>query len=235
MNRFMVFRAARIAAALGVWVWCGCGGGGHELQPDLAPDTMFVLPGTFSELTTVEDLRARFGDANVRVDSAAASDYWSPQVILFPEDPIHRAYVGFHDQETLSILASISVRDRDSRWRGKGGVHIGMSLSDLRRVNGKPFYYSGFDSLGRAWAHDQWSPALDDDDGQLGALDVGENDHMYFGVELGLRDPIASVPPDAYPHDEASISSDDPLFPRLGALVEVTEINSTTSLDDEWQ
>ncbi|HEY0660833.1 MAG TPA: hypothetical protein VGD21_05900, partial [Lysobacter sp.] len=154
-------------------------------------------------------------------------------VVLFPEDPTRRAFVGFHDAENLSDLQSISVRDAGSRWRGKRGVHVGMSFAELRKVNGKPFWFSGFDSEHRGWVRDQWSPALDDDDATLGALDVEEDDHMYFGVDLGLRGEAKDIPANAYPSDD-SISSDDPRYPRLGEIVEVTAISATTSLDDEW-
>lgn len=203
---------------------------------DQAPDNLaFILPGDFSEQTSVADLETRFGKANVTiVDRPDDRGGRTRSVILFPGDPTRRAYVDFHDDGSLDGLAGISVRDAGSRWRGKHGVHMGMSFADLRRANGKPFGFTGFDSERRGWAHDQWSPALDEDVVQLGALDVDEGDHMYFGVELGLRGDVADVPADALPADE-TISSDDPRYPRLGELVVVTAFSATTSLDDEWQ
>ncbi len=198
-------------------------------EPD---DGAFVLPGTFSEQTTVADLETRFGKANVRVVEAADND-GARGVVLFADDPRRRAYVVFHDAATLKGVQRIAVRDAGSRWRGKGGVHIGMSFAALRERNGKPFYFNGFDEARRGTAHDQWSPSLDADDGTLGKLDVAEGDQMYFGVELGLRNGGEGIPEDAYPHDE-TIGSDDPRYPRLGELVEVTGLEATTSLDDEW-
>jgi hypothetical protein len=133
----------------------------------------------------------------------------------------------------MTGVASIMVRDAGSLWRGKHGVHVGMSLADLRKANGKPFYFSGFDDEHRGWIRDQWSPALDDD-ATLGALDVGENEHMYFGVDLGVRGGGKEIPATAYPQED-STSSDDPRYPRLGEIVEVTAISAYTSLDDEWE
>jgi len=156
------------------------------------------------------------------------------RVELFPDDPLRRAYVAFHSQQASGGVASISVRDAGSLWRGKRGVSVGMSFADLRKLNGKPFWFSGFDDERRGWVRDQWSPALDGDAGLLGALDVEENDHMYFEVELGLRGQADDVSAGAYPTDD-SISSDDPRYPRLGEFVEVTAISATTSLDDEWE
>ena len=82
------------------------------------------------------------------------------------------------------------------------------------------YFYSGL----RTAAH------VDDKDDQLGAFDVAADEHMSFGVDLHLR---GEPPADAYPHDEASDSSDDPLYPRLGELAYVSGFEATTSLDDE--
>lgn len=194
-----------------------------------ANDAAFVLPGDFSQGTSLADLEARFGKANVRIASAPGEIYHG--VVLFPDDPSRRAYVEFYDDAPLGGLHAIWVRDRDSKWRGKHGVRVGMPLAELRKTNGKPFYFNGFDEQRRAWVHDAWSPALDGDDGSLGTLDVDEGEHMYFEVELGLRD---GTPASDAPVDEASISSDDPMYPRLGEVAEVTAFGATTSLDDEW-
>lgn len=203
-----------------------CSGG----TPD---DALFVLPGNFSEDTTVADLEARFGKENVTIGDVPNSYQDPPRgVILFPNDPTRRAYVAFWEDEPLSHLASIQVVDAGSRWRGKHGVRVGMSLAELRKVNGKPFNFVGFTDKPGGVVHDAWSPALDDDDGTLGALDVAEGERLYFEVTLGLRDP--KTPRDAYPQEEGQSSSDDPRFPRLGELFEVTGFGASSSLDDEW-
>ena len=200
---------------------------------DVAPnDDAFVLPGDYAQSTSLADLQARFGAANVQVTHEPGEAGVYHGVVLFPDDPTRRATVEFYEDAPLSGLHAIRVSDRASKWRGKHGVRVGMPLAELRRVNGKPFYFSGFDAQGRAWAHDAWSPALDDDDGSLGKLDVDEGEHMYFEVELGLRD---GTPATDVPADEASVSSDDPRYPRLGEVAEVTAIGASTSLDDEWE
>lgn len=198
-------------------------------------DSAYILPGDYSQGTTVAEFQSRFGKDNVRIGPLSDAADAPRGLVLFPDDPSRRAYVAFHDEDALGDVASIVVRDRGSRWRGKQGVHVGMSFADLRQANRKPFHFSGFDDALQAVAHDAWSPALDDDDNALGALDVAESEHMYFGVGLGPRAGAQPVPADAFPHDEVSVSSDDPRFPRLGELFEVTEIRVSTSLDDEWE
>lgn len=194
-----------------------------------ASDAFLVLPGDYAEHTTLADLEARFGKSNIRVGPAP-----DRSVVLFPDDPTRRAYVRFYDEETLLHMAGIQVNDAGSRWRGKKGVQIGMSFSQLRQINGKPFYYGGLDQQKRAWVHDSWSPALDDNDSTLGKLDVEEGDRLYFEVQFGLRTDAAAYSSKDYPADEASISSDDPRYPRLGELLIITGISANSSLDDEW-
>jgi hypothetical protein len=229
----------RLALLVSLIFLCACQPGKSSAPAPTPPpsDAVLVLPGAFSQRTTLSDLEARFGKSNlkiVEIPASADTGSSSRSVVLFPADPSRRAYVNFHDAERLIGLASISVRDTGSRWRGKHGVRVGMSLADLQRLNGKPFGFAGFDSQQRAWAHDQWSPARDGDDGRLGALDVAEGEHMYFGVELGLRGNVQNLPAGTYPVDD-SVSSDDLRYPRLGELVEVTAITASTSLDDEWE
>lgn len=192
-------------------------------------DAFLLLPGDYAQYTSVEDLEARFGVANVRKEGGE-----EPRVVLFPEDPTRRAYVTFHDPATFDQLARIVVTDSNSRWRGKHGVHIGMSLAKVRELNGKPIIYTGFDSQKHGIIHDGWSPALEDDEKQpLGNFEVAEGDHLYFDLELGLADPSGTTSPSDLPVDER-LSTDDPRFPKVGELVMVTAIASSSSLDDEW-
>jgi hypothetical protein len=197
-------------------------------------DPSLVLPGSFAEATTVADLEKLFGKSNIKVTEVRETDGKDHRsLVLFPDDPTRRAYVSFHDDQAMTGLANILVNDPGSLWRGKHGVHVGMSFADLRKANGKPFMFSGFDNEHRGWVRDEWSPALDDDD-TLGALDVEEDEHMYFGVDLGVRGGGKDLPAGTYPKED-STSSDDPKYPRLGEIVEVTAISAYTSLDDEWE
>ena len=198
-------------------------------------DASLVLPGSFAQATTVADFEKVFGKSNARITEARDADgKVHRSLVLFPDDPTRRAYVSFYDDETLEGVANILVDDAGSLWRGKKGVRVGMSFADLRKANGKPFYFSGFDDQHRGWVRDQWSASIDDDDNTLGAMDVEENDHMYFGVDLGLRGAGKDIPAAAYPKDDLT-SSDDPRYPRLGEIAEVTAISAYSSLDDEWE
>jgi len=189
------------------------------------------LPGTFSQGTSLAHLEARFGTDNLRKVKPAA-DAYNCEVILFPDDPTRRAHAFFYDCEKLDQLRSIEIRDRESRWRGKGGVHVGMLFAELRERNGKAFGFTGFDQDGIGTAHDQWSPAIGDD-ATLGKLDVEEGERMYFDVTLGLRADAPASDKAALPRD-SYFPSDDPRIPPLALLLEVVGFGASTSLDDEW-
>ena len=195
----------------------------------LAPssDAFLVLPGDYSQRTTVADLEARFGKSNVRKETEP-----NPRIVLYPDDPARRAYVTFFEDD-FKELARISVSDPGSLWRGKHGTHIGMSFAKLRELNGKPFYFF-FDDQKRGSVHDSWSPSLSDEDSTLGAFDVTEGDHMYFNIELGFADPAGSGQSGSLPVDE-QVSSDDPRLQHLGKQIIVTGLGASNSLDDEWE
>ena len=195
-------------------------------------DALFVLPGPFSEQTTLADLQAYFGRANVRIVEPG-DNAGERRVVLFEADPSRRAFVEFHDAAKLAGVRSIAVRDAASRWRGKQGVHVGMSFAELRERNGKPFGFSGFDQDGTGTAHDQWSPAIGDD-ATLGKLDVEEGERMYFDVRLGLRAGAPATDKAKLPRD-SYFPSDDPRIPPLAPLLEVVGFGASTSLDDEWE
>lgn len=200
-----------------------------ETQVALPSDAFLVLPGDYAESTTLAELEERFGKENVRREMEP-----EPRVVLFPDDPTRRAFVTFYEEETFEHFAGISVNDTGSRWRGKEGVHVGMTFAKVRELNGKPFSYFGFDENNHARAHDGWSPALDDDGGSLGKFDVSERERLYFDVDFGVPDRLVPGDAPALPVDEY-LSSDDPRFPNLGEVIVVTGMGASSSLDDEWQ
>ena len=198
-------------------------------QAAAAADAFLRLPGDYAEHTTVADLERRFGKANVRRETVP-----EPRLVLFPDDPSRRAYVTFHQADTFEQLAGIAVTDAGSRWRGKRGVRLGMTLAELQALNRKPFVLFVHDRAQHSRVHDGWSPALDNDDGALGALDVEEGERLYFDVRLGPADPAAVQAIPGLPADE-QVSSEDPRYRELREVLVVTGIGASSSLDDEWQ
>jgi hypothetical protein len=205
---------------------CGHSAPPAEAPPTAAGESQLVLPGTFSEQTTLADLQSRFGAENVRVEEVSdGPDSTSVVALLYPDDPTRRATVRFWDGETMQHLASVTVTDPESTWRGKLGIRIGTTFAELRALNGTEFFYSGFADDGSGSLRDGWN---------AGALDVAEEDSLYFGVELSLRPPSGVELGTVAPNGELSLSSDDPRFPRVGELAVVRALTAWSSLDDEW-
>lgn len=214
--RCVILALAAIALA------CQYGGPSAPGGADVV-DPAFLLPGPFSEETTVADLEARFGASHVQRGTEPDGAGGTAQLLhLFPDDPTRRATVRFHGGDLSGRLASITVTEPASRWRGKHGVRVGTSFAELRQKNGRAFYFMGFDADGDGSVRDAWD---------VGALDVAEGERLYFGVGLRLRVPGAGV---ARPGEYEQVSSDDPAYVHLGALVEVSAILAWSSLDDEW-
>lgn len=180
----------------------------------------FVLPGAFSEQTTVDDLRVLYGESNVALTELP--DGGGPGVVLFPNDPTRRATVRFWESEPpLHHLASVTVTDPESRWVGKLGVRIGTSLAELRRRNAAEFWFVGFDAERTATVRDMWN---------AGGLDFSAGESLYFGVDLRVRE---GVPAAAHPSGGDHVSSDDPRYPKLGESAFVSSMSAWSSLDDE--
>lgn len=196
-------------------------------ETTLASDAFLVLPGDYSEGTTVADFEARFGKANVRKETAP-----EPRLVLFPDDPTRRAYVTFHKREAFEQVAGILVTDTGSRWRGKHGVQIGMTMAKVQELNGKPFNFWVDDEPQHGRAHEGWSVPHDGNDA-LGAFDVAEGDHLYFDIHLGPSDPTAVKAIPGLPKEEP-VSSADPRYRDLQEAIVVTGIAASSSLDDEW-
>lgn len=64
--------------------------------------------------------------------------------VLFPTDPIKRAYVLWIDPETRLLPESISFRDKNTVWKTDRGITIGTDLKFIEKTNGKPFELAGF-------------------------------------------------------------------------------------------
>lgn len=186
-------------------------------------ESSLLLPGRLRRDTTIADLQAIYGSANVRIGDVPGPEGSTEQgAILFPDDPARRAYVYFHDDMQPKRLASVRVFDPESQWQLERGVRIGMPFDALRRLNGKPFRFGGLD-----W--DYGGYVSDWNDGTLAERD---GDPMLIGVRLGARDP-GHAPVDAYPIGEGGFSSDDPSWPQMARTLMVSEISVNSPRDAE--
>ncbi len=171
----------------------------------------FVLPGRFAANTTVADLEQWFGKANVRIDELPGAEGDTVRgVLLHPDDATRRAHLYFQDEDTLRGLHMVRIVDATSTWTIDPGIRIGMSLADLRRINGKPIGFFGFD-----W--DYGGHVAEWNGGTLAPRD-GEMTRRTIRLDLP-QEARGDTPDRNLPTGDGEFKSDDPRFAELKMVV----------------
>lgn len=175
-------------------------------------DAEYRLPGTLRNDLSLDDLRRRFGAANVtvaQIDGAEGETFRG--IVLFADDPARRAEIFPQDDATLSGVSSIRVSGATSRWQLDNGVHLGMTLAELVVANGKPVSFSGLD-----W--DYGGGIRDWHGGRLAPSDSGTG---FFAVSLTHGD-IGEG--DSIPTGDSEFRSDDARYPQQGRILFVGQM-----------
>lgn len=185
----------------------------------------YVLPGALAPDVGPERLKQLFGAANVRIDDHLPGPEGEEfrGVILFADDPTRRAVLHYQDERQLRGLAYVSVREPDTRWRLDNGIVMGMRLSELARLNGKPIRFSGM-----GW--DYGGTITDWNGGKLASRD---GDPVMRGARLGEVPGALAAQADAVPSSDADYASDDPKFPKQGELLRVDELSVSFPGEDD--
>ena len=184
----------------------------------------YVLPGDFAPDTTVETLRKRFGDVQVKVGNVPGAEGETFKgVILFPDDSTRRAYLYFQDEQALRGLSLVRVFEPDTRWHLDNGIAMGMTLDELAKRNGRPIEYTG---LG-------WDYGGTVTDLHNGALTPPGNDAVMRSWKLGAKEAEGGAASNAYPIGEGTFSSDDPRYPEQGRNVVVRELSISFPGEDD--
>jgi hypothetical protein len=111
----------------------------QQKRDTLACDGPFARDSSHAKLVTT------FGAKNVtfkEVDGAEGSK--EKATVVFDDDPTKRVVVFWHDAKNRAKPSMINV-SAPSLWIGPGGVGNGMKLTDVEKLNGKPFKLAGFD------------------------------------------------------------------------------------------
>ncbi|MBN7135113.1 hypothetical protein A7A76_10095 [Lysobacter enzymogenes] len=192
-------------------------------HPALAPVSDYVLPGALAPDLGVEQLRQLFGAGNVAIDEhlPGAEGEQIRGARLFGADPARRARLYFQDSQALRGLSMVVVDDPGSRWRLDNGVAIGLPLADLVRLNGKPLRFYGLD----------WDYGGIVTDWNGGALAPQDGDPVQRGARLGWADDAPAHA--AAPVGDGEFSSDDPRYPKQGALLQVGELSVSFPGEDD--
>lgn len=136
--------------------------------------------GPFAKDTSQAKLAAAFGAKNVtfkEVDGAEGSK--ERATVLFNDDPTRRIVVFWHDDRNRARPLSVHV-SAPSLWVGPGGIGNGMKLTEVEKLNGKPFKLAGFDWDGGGFVREL--------DGKLKSPAGGCNLTIRF--EPGIANPL---------------------------------------------
>jgi hypothetical protein len=175
-------------------------------------DAGYRLPGALHKDLSLDDLRRRFGAANVtvaQIDGAEGETFRG--IVLFADDPARRAEIFPQDDANLRGIATIRVSGTQSRWQLDNGVHLGMTLAELVAANGKPVSFSGLD-----W--DYGGGISDWHGGRLAPTDSGT---VFVAVGLTHGDLGES---DSIPLGDSEFRSDDARYPQQGKLLFVGQL-----------
>jgi hypothetical protein len=122
----------------------------------LHADTLWLLAADPSRdavhaSDTETELITRYGTANVRRDSIYEGEgMHAGGAIVFPGDSLRELEVIWLDAKNFARPRRVIVRGRRSRWALFPGVSLGTCLTEVERINGRPFkiYGFGFDGAG---------------------------------------------------------------------------------------
>ncbi len=155
---------------------------GADTKSDFQPQKRDAVAceGPFAKDTTHAKLVAAFGGNNVTFkDVDGAEGATEKATVLFDTDPTHRIVVFWHDAKARTKPSMITI-SAPSLWIGPGGIGNGMKLTDVEKLNGKPFKLAGFDWDGGGFIREL--------DGKLKAVADGCN--LVVRFEPGVANPL---------------------------------------------
>ena len=182
----------------------------QELLQESLPETpkhVLACAGAFAGNSSHAKLAAEYGAKNVAFKEVDGADGARDKAtVLFDDDPTRRAVVYWRDAGAKANPASINI-SAPSTWVGPGGIHNGLPLAEVERINGGAFKVKGFESRNSGLASGF--------KGALGAPPGGCTVTVRF--EPGIANPL---PPkfSAVTGDKDVVSS-NPLLRRTRAQV----------------
>ena len=170
------------------------------------------LPGTLGPMTTQAELEKRFGKANLREEQfdGPEGDGSYPVLIAFPDDPAKRLELVLDADDKDAPIQELRTNTPQSQWRDAAGVHAGMTLDELVKLNGAPISFYGLD-----W--DYGGTVQDWHGGKL-ANPVGSP--LFRRVTLAAREGTKAE----LPQGDGTFRSDDPKWADAGKDLVVGEL-----------
>lgn len=155
--------------------------------------------GVFAKDTSHLKLATQYDSRNIAFTDVDGPDRTKLKAtVLFPRDPKHRLEVLWNDEAARSNIQVISINGQSS-WTAPKGLKLGLSLSAVQKLNGRPFKLSAFGPEGKAAVLDWQGGALSLLPGgckvgvQLLATDRGAPAKELMSSDAALKSVKASV------------------------------------------
>jgi hypothetical protein len=161
-----------------------------------AKANIVACSGVFARDSSHAKLASAFQSRNVaftQVDASSGGKVMAS--VLYGKDPKRRLEVWWSKPASRSDTHLIVINGQ-SDWIAPGELHLGLTLAELEKLNGKPFKLSGFDK-------DHVATLSDWNGGQLAALAGG----CKVGISL-RADPKTAAALGDLPADRSFTSSD---------------------------
>jgi hypothetical protein len=154
------------------------------------------------------DLEIRFGPANITDTTIyLAEGETRPGSILFASDSSRRVEITWMDSAAKSRPATIHFNGTASAWRLPHDITLGMNLSELERLNGRPFKLMGF-----GW--DYGGTITNWNGGKLEDLRTGKP-RVFLRLSAGESPPASVTGDRELSSDNAILKSLDPIVERV--------------------
>jgi hypothetical protein len=126
--------------------------------PAVAGHTV-ACSGTFGKDSSHLKLAMTYDSRNITFTDVEANGSKVPASVLFPKDPKRRLEVWWANPAARSDTYLIVINGK-SDWTAPGGLHLGLNLAQLEKLNHKAFKLKGFDKDGTATVSDWDGGAL---------------------------------------------------------------------------
>jgi hypothetical protein len=162
-----------------------------------AKPNIVACSGVFARDSSHAKLASAFQSRNVaftQVDASSGGKVMAS--VVYGKDPKRRLEVWWSKPASRSDTHLIVINGQ-SDWIAPGELHLGLTLAELEKLNGKPFKLSGFDK-------DHVATLSDWNGGQLSALAGG----CKVGISLRADPKTAASALSDLPADRSFTSSD---------------------------
>jgi hypothetical protein len=126
-----------------------------------APSHAVACSGPFAKNSSHIKLAQVFGPMNLTFGEVDGPQNTKLRAsVLYPKDPKRHLEVLWNNEASRSDT-SLVVINGQSTWTGPKGLHLGLPIAAIEKLNGKPFQLAGFDQDNAGSALDWQGGALD--------------------------------------------------------------------------